>query len=170
MKTLPASEVLRRLKETHTYDPQTGIFARIHHDKANRQHSKRHPGLITWNGYRVIKIDFVAHRAHRLAWLYVHGEWPAGFIDHINCDKLDNRISNLRIANKSQNGMNRGPWKNGTSGYKGVTYDKNRRSWHAQIGFLNKNINIGNFPTAQMAADAYSEKAKQLHGEFARTA
>lgn len=160
----------KRLRETHTYDAMTGRFARIHHDAMNRPHSTKEPGMNTWNGYRAIKIDFVTYRAHRLAWLYFYGRWPKGSLDHINCNRQDNRISNLRESDHSKNGMNRPATKSNTSGYKGVSFDKRRNCWHASVGFKGKNISAGDFSTAKEASAAYNKKAIELFGDFARCA
>lgn len=89
---------------------------------------------------------------------------PKGMeVDHINGNGLDNRKSNLRLCDKSQNGINRGPNKNGK--LKGITKINNR--WMARVNYYNKNIYIGLFKTPIDAAKAYNKKAKELFGEFA---
>lgn len=88
--------------------------------------------------------------------------------DHENCNTLDNRRRNLRIATNSQNGANRERLSNNTSGYKGVSWDKRRRKWHAYIYFNKKQIHLGFFDTAEQAYEAYCAAAIRLHGEFAR--
>lgn len=93
---------------------------------------------------------------------------PELCVDHINGDTLDNRRSNLRICTKAQNTMNRGPQKNNTSGFKGVSFNKQSGKWISAITVNNKRINIGLFPSAKEAHIAYCEKAKELHGEYAR--
>ncbi len=90
-------------------------------------------------------------------------------VDHINQNGLDNRRCNLRFAD-SQNQFNRNKQKNNTSGYKGVwkKQDQHRKNpWFADIKCQNKRIRLGGFTTAEEAARAYDEKAKELHGEFA---
>lgn len=92
------------------------------------------------------------------------------FCDHINNDKLDNRKSNLRIATRSQNGINRLKFftQRMTSIYKGVYYDKSGKGrWRALIRKNNKNINIGSFKTEKEAASAYNNLAKKHFGDFA---
>lgn len=90
-------------------------------------------------------------------------------VDHKSTDGLDNRRENLRTATQSQNLCNRGKNRNNTSGHKGVTFHKERGKWMAQIILNGKRNYLGLFKDKQEAADAYSSKAAELHGEFART-
>lgn len=89
-------------------------------------------------------------------------------IDHINLNTLDNRRCNLRVATFSQNGMNRGKYSRNTSGYKGVSWDKECGKWRAQIMKQGKPYKIGRFDTPEEAYAAYCATALELHGEFAR--
>lgn len=88
-------------------------------------------------------------------------------VDHINLNPLDNRRSNLRIASRSQQGMNREKPSNNTSGFKGVYWDKARGRWKAQIKTKGVYKGLGRFSTPEQAAVAYDDAAKKLHGEFA---
>ena len=93
---------------------------------------------------------------------------PAGIcVDHKNECGIDNRRSNLRLANKQKNSCNRGPNATNKSGYKGVFWDKNSRKWQAQICAHGKRIYLGTFADKQHAALAYDAAAKKHHGEFA---
>lgn len=93
---------------------------------------------------------------------------PAIIVDHINRNPLDNRKSNLRIANKSTNGMNRGRQINNlTSEYKGVSYRKDRKKWRAYITVMNETRHLGHYLTAKEAAEAYNKAALIYHKEFA---
>lgn len=92
-------------------------------------------------------------------------------VDHINGNPLDNRCSNLRICNTSQNIANSKKRKDNTSGFKGVTWQGNRygkKNWSANIGYRGKRLYIGRFYTAVDAAKAYNAKAIELFGEFAK--
>ena len=100
-RPLPSRE---RLKEILNYDPETGVFTRA----LNRRRWKEGQIMGTEScGYVSINVDYVIYRAHRLAWMYMTGEDPQTGIDHVNGNRSDNRWSNLRLANQSQNGRNR---------------------------------------------------------------
>lgn len=118
-------------------------------------------------GYRNIGMNYRIYRAHRLMWFFVYGEWPGG-IDHINGDKLDNRISNLRKASHRQNQCNRSRQSNNTSGFKGVSFHKGNNKWVARIGENGKRILLGYFDDRAEASAAYAAAAPRYHGEFAR--
>jgi hypothetical protein len=103
----------QRLRELFHYDPDTGIFTwRVKPRKGCVQIADI-AGHVNHTGYRSIKIDQRAYRAHRLAWLYMYGVWPPGDLDHDNTIKDDNRLVNLREATDPQNQANigRGPLK-----------------------------------------------------------
>lgn len=139
------------------YDPINGIFLR----------DGKLAGTVNRLGYAQIKVDGQLHLAHRFAWFLHYGEWPKGQIDHINGNKADNRITNLRVASGSENLRNRGKPANNTSGYKGVSWIARYRKWQATIKFDGKNKYLGRFATREEAADAYGKAALQHHGEFA---
>ena len=148
------------------YDPKTGVFTW----KVNTARSGKIgeiAGNVNFRGYRSIWINGLPFLAHRLAWAMSYGEWPALDIDHINQNKSDNRICNLRHASRSENMFNRGKNKNNTSGIKGVTFCKCTGKWRAQIMVNGKTMKIGRFATKEQAAEAYKQKAKEHRGEFA---
>jgi len=161
LSTLCVSE----LKDNLDYCSDTGLFTRR---IAKSNHPKAQVGMVagrkTTDGYITISINNVEYLAHRLAWLYVHGELPDTGIDHKDLDKANNRISNLRTANKSQNAGNCGIYSHNTSGVKGVGWHKSARKWRVHIG----NSHIGLFTDMQDAIDARYKAEKEYFGEFAR--
>lgn len=154
-----------RLKELFHYDEATGIFVR-RVDNKNGVKAGRISGTTSRarKQYRVIRIDRVLYFCHRLAWLYVHGEFPPGFVDHINGDGLDNRIENLRVVTNAQNvqASLRLP-KHNTSGLKGASYNKLTKKWIAGISINNKRKHIGAFETAEQAHKAYMDEKRKVH-------
>lgn len=110
-----------RLKEILNYDELTGIFTRM---KSSGKNFRRKTGWISNFGYVNIRIDGKTRKAHRLAWLYVYGYMPNSDIDHINHDKSDNRICNLRVVDRKTNCENKGRHSKNTSGYPNVYYRK----------------------------------------------
>jgi HNH endonuclease/AP2 domain len=150
------------------YNPDTGVFTwRIPPHPRFRVGAVA--GCLFSNGYRYIKIEKRTYKAHRLAWLYMSGEWPVGELDHKNTVRHDNRIANLRqppsrslaCANTSKSSRNK-------SGYKGVSRCGN--SWRAQIWLNGRRYHLGLFDAPAEAHAAYAAAAKRLHGEYARAA
>jgi len=90
-------------------------------------------GSLTDKGYIAIKIDGVKYKAHRLAWLYVHGKWPTGEIDHIDQCKNNNSIENLRDISHKENMRNQLLRKTTSSGKTGVSYSMRDKKWRASI-------------------------------------
>lgn len=116
-------------------------------------------------GYLRVKIDGKFYPAHRLVWLWHNGYFP-DFIDHINGNRSDNRIENLRAATKRQNNSNVSWNRKNTSGFKGVVFDKASNKWKAQIAHNRKRYSLGRFDCAEDAHKAYCKKSDELFGEF----
>jgi hypothetical protein len=153
-----------RLREVLQYDCDDGLFFwKIALSPRGLVGSLA--GTICQNGYRMIIIDREPHKASRLAWFYVNGVLPEKYIDHINRIRLDDRISNLRVASPSENSSNIGVTKRSKSGLKGVC--KTPWGWQASIGHRGKLQHIGSFRTPEEASSAYIEATKRLNGEFA---
>ena len=149
------------LKENLFYNEDNGLFYWAIHRRRVKQGSVA--GTVRKDGYIQIKVAGHFFLAHRLAWLYVHGEFPSLMIDHINQDKKDNRILNLRIANKSQNAQNTLPPRTNTSGYKGVSWNRHVNKWRASIKLNQVSKHLGFFDCKEMAHAAYLNASKQLH-------
>lgn len=153
-----------RVHQALNYDPETGVFT-WKESNSNRRKNGAVAGC-TFNGRTYVCVDYKICFAHRLAWLYMTGEWPTHQIDHINGDPSDNRIANLRDVSQSVNLENqRKPRSNNTSGYLGVKPYKrgNKKPWVSQIVVKGKTINLGYFETAIAGHEAYLAAKRKLH-------
>ena len=124
-------------------------------------------GATLKRGYREGWFLGKLHKEHRLIWFYHYGEWPA-YLDHINGDRTDNRIENLREVTTQQNTFNSKGHSDSYCGYKGVTYSKRNNNYFARIFVSGKSEFLGSFSCPVEAHKAYGNRAKQLHGEFYR--
>jgi hypothetical protein len=157
------------LKELVSYDPETGIFTRLVRT-SNKVKVGDVVGARNSHGYLFVNVCGKRYAAHRLAWYYVHGQWPDADIDHINGNKADNRIVNLRAATRSQNCANTPVRRNSKSGLKGVRWQEHAGKWKAQIKDRDGSRHLGYFDSKEAAHAAYVEAAGRLFGEFARAA
>jgi len=150
------------------YDPLTGnlIWA------VTAGNGKCKPGMKAgWdrgNGNLRVNFDRETLEVTAVIWLIVHGRMPIGRIDHKNLNKSDNRLDNLRESTASQNGANRNVDRRNIFGLKGVSFDKERNLWRATITQNYKTITIGRYKSPEEAYEAYTNKAKELFGEFYR--
>jgi len=149
-----------RLKELLAYDKNTGVFTWLHR-RGGKATVGRPAGARDFYGYVVIRLDGVLYKAHRLAWLYEHGDWPEQNLDHINQDKNDNRLKNLRLANQSLN-MHNARRKVTKSGIVGVTWDAARKKWCARIKIDYAGIFLGRFDRKQDAIKARETAHKKI--------
>jgi hypothetical protein len=113
-------------------------------------------------GYWMLHVDGGMYYAHRLAWLYVYGAWPSAQIDHINRQRGDNRIANLREVTNRQNHQNRAICKRNTSGLMGVSKLPSGM-WRAQLYLDGKGYFLGNHETKELAYAAYVAGKRKLH-------
>lgn len=170
------------LHERLHYDPLTGVFVwhPLPEDPGSARRGTSNPQV--WNNryagkragrikkmrsgpsYVCIHLYGREYRAHRLAWLYMTGEWPSQEIDHRDVNGLNNAWGNLRLATTHQNHGNQGAAKRNTSGFKGVSFHKLRGRWRATIA----NKHLGLFDTPEEAHAAYCEAAQEYFGRFAR--
>ena len=154
------------LKRQLYYDTNTGHFTWIKLKVNNQVKVGDMAGSRNINGYWYIYIKGRSYKAHRLAWLYCYGVWPKDQIDHINTNKLDNRISNLREADNSKNNMNRGLRSDNTSGIKGVGLFKPTGKYHAR-GYKNGvRKSLGHYDTIEGAIAARDAFEKEYQGEY----
>lgn len=154
------------LKELLHYDPETGVFTWVA-PSGRRAKIGDVAGWASGRGYLGIRINRRAYYAHRLAWLYVHGAWPAQDIDHVNGVRSDNRLANLREATRSQNLANTRPRR---SAPKGTWLHRETGKWCAAITVNGRLRHLGLFASRDDAHAAYAAAANQHFGEFARTA
>lgn len=161
------------LRERLDYDPHTGILTWKFYNYAvgnNERWAGREAGRLHEDGYREIGLDYKLYPAHRLAWVIHYGEIDDRLmVDHINCRRSDNRISNLRLATNSQNLHNGKLKKNNTSGYKNVSQRKDGR-WSVEIHVNKRRYRFHSFATAEEANEVAARERTRLHGEFARAA
>ena len=150
-----------RLKELLQYDPDTGIFTWRVSPRANVE-AGRKAGTTCARGYVIISLKRRLYRAHRLAWLYVYGVWPEKEIDHINRCPSDNRITNLRPADRFLNTQNVGLRRDNASGHRGVGFQKGIGKWRARIQVNKQKITLGCFADKKDAIAAYQNAAKRL--------
>jgi hypothetical protein len=150
------------LKQILFYCAITGHFTWLK-TNSNRTKCGTRAGCIHPNGYRRIGINGKLYYEHHLAWLYHYGNLPIKQIDHINGDKTDNRIDNLREATHAQNQQNKGKAQNNTSGYTGVTFDKAKNKWKAAIYKDRKRYHLGYYDTPEEAHAAYLKAKAEFH-------
>lgn len=154
-----------KLREIVSYDPETGVFT------WRKTRGRARAGNVAGTPHNEGYISIVALRgrylAHRLAWFYVHGEWPQDDIDHINGDRSDNRISNLRDVSRSENLQNVATArKSSTHGFIGASRQGGR--WKARIKLNGKETHLGLFDTPEEASEAYLRAKAEMHPASAR--
>jgi hypothetical protein len=166
------------LKSILRYDPDTGIFTWLWRPDAPLCWNTRWAGTVAGTSrgaldgrtYWVITVDRRKLQAHRLAVLYMTGEWPTALVDHEDLDGINNRWENLRDATPSQNAANAKLSKASTSGLKGVWFHKQAGRYRASICVGGRRHSLGLHDTAEAAHVAYCAAAEAMHGEFARAA
>lgn len=176
-KALPSPEVLRQLLR---YEPETGKLFWLRRDRAFFLDDR---SCSTWNtrwadqeaftylgqkGYKISNLLGFNVKAHRVAMALHLGKWPSLEIDHINGDRGDNRLSNLRLATRSQNRFNSKVRKDSASGIRGVRWDRKDQKWAAVICAHGVRHWLGYFQSKEEAKYAYQQASIRMHGEFGR--
>lgn len=172
-KPLPTPDELRALLR---YDENSGdLFWRTRRPEMfSDENGRRNNACAIWNsryagkpaatttrlGYLRLSVNGKPVMAHRVAWAIKYGKWPAGDIDHINGDRTDNRIENLRVVTTQDNNKNLALRKSNSTGIHGVTMF--RKKWRAQIGHNGRQIHLGCFDTVEKAALARKAAEHEL--------
>lgn len=145
------NEDIAHLRQHFHYDAETGkLYKLVGHECAG--------------GYQRISFNGRLFQAHRLAWAIAHGKWPEDLIDHINGDRSDNRLSNLRDVSARVNLQNeRKARKNSRSGLLGASWSKVTKRWAARIHYDGKHRHLGYFDTPQEAHAAYLAAKRLFH-------
>lgn len=161
MSRAPTAE---RLRELLHYDPSTGVFTNLV-QRGSQARAGSIAGCRNENkGYWRFRIDSVDVWAHRAAWCYVTGSWPTLQIDHIDGDKINNRINNLRDVRPSVNSQNlRRPHSDNRSGFLGVSWHKRDQVYVARIYIDGQNRTLGRFSEPEEAHAAYLAAKRRLH-------
>lgn len=155
---------ISHLRYALSYDSATGEFLWV--NPTSPRHKPGDPAgyLSSYDGYWKITLDHQGFQAHRLAGAYVHGEWPELLLDHINGDRADNRIANLRQATNSENMQNRRGSPSHSSGdLLGVSWHALRGKWRARIRVDGHQRHLGLFETQEAAHAAYLAAKVKLH-------
>lgn len=168
-----------RLKQLCVYDPQDGrLYWKKREENEiwvaswNLRNAGRAVGSLSNHGYLSTRVDNRKYQVHRLVWLFIHGQHPSDFIDHINGVRTDNRIQNLRIAPMLVNGKNQAMRSTNKSGVMGVSWVRGREKWFSQIMVAGKTISLGyydNIADAAAAREAANAKYR-FHPNHGRAA
>ena len=163
METAMSDLTADRLRELLHYDADTGVF-RWAASRGRKHCGGDIAGSPCGKGYLQIRVDRRLYKAHRLAWLHVNGSWPTRQIDHIDGNKSNNAIANLREANHSQNGQNKRTVRpDSKSGMLGAYWSAEKSCWYSKIGVMGKYLYLGRFDSPEEAHAAYMKAKAELH-------
>lgn len=151
-----------RLKQILHYEPSTGAFTWLSRRSYSKNAERGSRAGSLAHGYVIISIDNKKYKAHRLAWLYMTGEFPSSILDHIDRNRSNNAWQNLREATRGGNAVNTDKRRNNPLGLVGVTKHGDR--FRARISAGRKHLGV--FDTAEQASGAYAAHAKTKFGEF----
>jgi len=147
----------RKLKELVSYDRETGVFTSLRNNLPIGHNHK---------GYLAINIEGKPQLAHRLAFLWEYGEFPPEMVDHIDGNRTNNKLVNLRACTNQQNQRNRGLSKSNRSGFKGVSWDKQLGKWRVKLTINRRTIHFGSFSCLELASLVASEAQDKYFKEF----
>jgi hypothetical protein len=150
-----------RLHELLDFDPLTGVF--VWRMSRGTVRAGGRAGWFHSTGYWYVRVDGVDYKLHRLAWVWVHGSAPQALIDHIDRNKSNNAIDNLREATHAQNQQNKKTYANNLSGHKGVSWYPLRSKWRVRIQHDKRSILVGFFSTLTEAVQARRSTEAVLH-------
>lgn len=164
---------VKSLHQMLRYDPDTGCLfwlARPSHlfvvpelaDAWNRRFAGTRAGSVKGNGYIQVCLSGTIVLAHRVAWALYYGDWPTGKLDHLNGDRTDNRIENLRIATDLENQRNLKRRSDNTSGHCGVFWNKNTLKWTAAVSVKGRQVYLGSFQELDDAVSARLRASREF--------
>ena len=154
------------LKEVLKYSPEEGIFIWLNSKGSCRKGAMA--GSVHKTGYHRVVINRKSYLLHRLAWMYTYGEFPKNFIDHIDGNKSNNRLSNLRVCSQSENMQNSKLRLDNTSGFKGVSQISQTGKWQVNASLQGKITFLGQYVDKEEAINTYKAFCLEHHGEFYR--
>jgi hypothetical protein len=154
-----------RLKELFNYCPESGAFTRLASCKGVKAGLS---GSNDGKGYLLIRVDGKKYKSHRLAFLYMTGEFPPHDVDHVNGVRDDNRWENLHAATRSENCKNQKLYNTNKSGYMGVGWNKRAGKWHARYRISNKLHHLGYFADINDAVSARATVSHLFHENHGR--
>lgn len=155
-----------QIEARYTYDPETGIFTSKVDGINPRVRVGARSGKVCPDGYRSLSVDRCRYQASWIAWFLCTGKWPENEMDHINHDRGDDRIANLREADRSTNCGYKRSFVGNRTGYRGLKVQTNGRV-AASICVNMKEIHLGTFDTSTEAAKVYDKAAIEHFGDFA---
>jgi hypothetical protein len=168
------------LRQLLDYNPETGVLTwRVRgrewfpsnnsHAVWNSRWAGRPAGWLSAStGYHTVMVLRKSYSAHRVAWAIHYGSWPEGEVDHADTNRLNNKVTNLRVASHSQNQANGKAYKNNKTGFKGVYWDPKAEVYSVQIRANRRLTTVGRFRCLEEAVAAHAKAHRERFGEFSR--